>query len=89
MQWINCKLAGRRILIVDEVDDTRTTLGYAVTELQRDIDSQLAAMTEAERAVLPETKLAVFVVHNKLKPKACSLPASVAYFAGENIEDKV
>lgn len=37
-QWLdfstlgNRPLVGRKILIVDEVDDSRTTLGYACTE---------------------------------------------------------
>ena len=31
-------LVGKRILIVDEVDDTRTTLEYAVKELEKDVE---------------------------------------------------
>jgi hypoxanthine phosphoribosyltransferase len=60
-------LLGRRILVVDEVDDTRTTLVYTIAELQKDIIKQLAEIQdEQEREKLrAETKLAIFVVHNK------------------------
>jgi len=76
-------LLGRHILIVDEVDDTRTTLMYTVRELTTDIEKQLAQVEdEAEREKLrSETKLGIFVVHNKLKPKAGTLPSDVAYFS--------
>ncbi|KGB78152.2 hypothetical protein CNBG_4239 [Cryptococcus deuterogattii R265] len=82
-------LLGRRILIVDEVDDTRTTLMYLVKELQRDINKQLEDVKdEAERERLrAETKLGVFVVHNKLKPKAGTLPDDVAYFSAVDTPD--
>jgi hypoxanthine phosphoribosyltransferase len=63
-----------RVLVVDEVDDTRTTLQYCVEELMA---------TNSPAAV------AVAVVHNKLKPKKGRLPAHVQYFAGEDVEDKV
>jgi hypoxanthine phosphoribosyltransferase len=63
---------GKRVLIVDEVDDTRTTLQFAVEELIR-------CNGPAEVAVL--------VVHNKLKPKKGVLPDSVVYIAGEHVPD--
>ncbi|KAF9278479.1 hypoxanthine-guanine phosphoribosyltransferase, partial [Mortierella antarctica] len=42
-QWLNfdsseTSLIGRNILIVDEVDDTRRTLAYAVRELAKDLE---------------------------------------------------
>jgi len=44
-QWLDLSalgemgsLVGKRILIVDEVDDTRTTLEYAVKELEKDVE---------------------------------------------------
>ncbi|KAF8066385.1 h [Scenedesmus sp. PABB004] len=48
-QWLDPALAlqGQRVLIVDEVDDTRTTLAYAVAELQRDIAAERAAWLAA------------------------------------------
>jgi hypothetical protein len=98
--WLNAQLGdklthggllGRRILIVDEVDDTRTTLmcvgagfpldaasillgssadcllRYLIRELKNDIEQQLSDVAdEAERKRLRnETKLGIFVVHNK------------------------
>ena len=53
-----------------QVDDTRTTLQYAVEELRQ---------TNAPAAI------GVFVVHNKLKPKTGELPADVTYIAGEDV----
>ncbi|KAG8861446.1 hypoxanthine-guanine phosphoribosyltransferase [Tulasnella sp. 330] len=88
-QWLGPEsriLLGRRVLIIDEVDDSRSTLSYAVAELQRDVEEQLRALPEAEREA-KRTKFAVFVVHNKLKPKTAQLPADVPYFAGEEIQD--
>lgn len=64
---------GHRVLIVDEVDDTRATLEYCVKELQE---------TNAPAAT------AVVVVHNKLKNKKGTIPEGVEYFAGEDVEDK-
>ncbi|GJN92123.1 hypothetical protein Rhopal_005153-T1 [Rhodotorula paludigena] len=93
-QWLdfstlgNRPLIGRRILIVDEVDDSRTTLGYAVAELKKDIQAQFDKLPEDKKADFPETKLAIFVVHNKLKEKRATIPDDVAYFAGDDIEDK-
>ncbi|GAA5946404.1 hypothetical protein JCM3775_000115 [Rhodotorula graminis] len=93
-QWLdfstlgNRPLIGRRILIVDEVDDSRTTLGYAVAELKKDIQAQFDKLPEDKKADFPPTKLAIFVVHNKLKEKRATIPDDVAYFAGDDIEDK-
>ena len=73
------------VLSSDEVDDSRTTLGYAVSELKKDIAEQLAKLPEDKRASTPETKLAVFVVHNKLKEKRGTIPDDVQYFAGQDV----
>ncbi|POY70061.1 hypothetical protein BMF94_6948 [Rhodotorula taiwanensis] len=92
-QWLdfstlgNRPLIGRRILIVDEVDDSRTTLGYAVTELKKDIQAQFDKLSAEKKAELPETKLAIFVVHNKLKEKRAEIPEDVSYFSGADIPD--
>ncbi|TBU30649.1 PRTase-like protein [Dichomitus squalens] len=89
-QWLGPEsgelLLGRRALIVDEVDDSRKTLHYAITELQRDVERALEALPESERDA-KRTKFAVFVVHNKLKPKLAEIPAGIPYYAGEEIED--
>jgi len=52
-------LVGKRILIVDEVDDTRTTLEYAVKELEKDVEiarQKLGGNGE-------KTVFSVFVLH--------------------------
>jgi len=79
-------LLGKRALIVDEVDDSRKTLHYAISELKKDIEGELEKLPEAEREAA-RTKFAVFVVHNKLKPKLAQLPADIPYFAGADVED--
>lgn len=61
---------GKRVLIIDEVDDTRATLQYAVEELKR---------TNGPSAI------GVLVVHNKLKEKKGVLPDDVTYIAGEHV----
>lgn len=64
---------GNRVLVVDEVDDTRATLEHCVRELK-----------EGNGAAA----VAVVVVHNKLKPKKGKLPGDVTYFAGEDVADR-
>ena len=59
---------------------------YAITELQKDVEKELMALPEAEREA-QRTKFAVFVVHNKLKPKVKDLPADIPYYAGSEVED--
>ena len=51
-------LVGKNILIVDEVDDTRTTLEYAVRELQKDVEAARRSMGGGA-----ETRFSVFVLH--------------------------
>ncbi len=76
VQWIEeaeKKLAGKRILLVDEVDDSRTTLEYCIRELMRHKPAEIA----------------VAVLHNKLKAKEGAIPTEVRrYFAGRDIEDR-
>ncbi len=76
VQWIDevqQKLSGKRILLVDEVDDSRATLEYCLRELL------------ASRPL----EVAVMVLHNKRKPKRGSLPPEVRrYWAGEELEDR-
>lgn len=49
---------------------------YAISELQKDVERELAALPESERKA-QRTQFAVFVVHNKLKPKLGELPPDV------------
>jgi uncharacterized protein len=76
VQWIDeveQKLAGKKVLLVDEVDDSRTTLEYCLKEL----------LSHSPR------EIAVMVLHNKLKEKRGTLPAEIRlYFAGRDLADK-
>ena len=75
IQWIDeveQKLSGKRLLLVDEVDDSRVTLEYCLTELQ---------------SHHPE-EIAVAVVHNKRKEKRGVFPPGIVrYFAGAELDD--
>lgn len=75
IQWIEeveKKLTGRKILLVDEVDDTRTTLEYCLNELH----SHQPAET------------AVAVLHRKRKEKHGVIPDFVKrYFVGIDVDD--
>ncbi|KAI9318139.1 hypothetical protein BX666DRAFT_2026539 [Dichotomocladium elegans] len=94
-QWLNAadgkdgiSLLGRRILLVDEVDDTRQTLSFAVAELLKDIEAE-----EIRHGLAPgssDTHLGVFVLHNKIKPKKRELPKHVMknYFAAVEMPDR-
>lgn len=52
-------LVGKRVLIVDEVDDTRTTLEYAVRELQKDVEEARVRLGKEG----PKTEFSIFVLH--------------------------
>ncbi|CZR61212.1 probable xanthine phosphoribosyl transferase [Phialocephala subalpina] len=93
-QWLDLNslgdmenLVGKRILIVDEVDDTRTTLEYAVKELEKDVEiarQKLGGKGE-------KTVFSVFVLHNKDKSKKGSLPEDMLkdsrYLAARTVGD--
>lgn len=77
-QWFDtsyghgAKVKGGRVLIVDEIDDTRLTLNTCISKL---------------REANPEA-IAVAVLHNKQKSKKSDIPEDVLYIAGETIPDK-
>lgn len=73
-QWLSQNdIAGKKVLLVDEVDDTRLTLEYCLNELLQQ----------------HPTEIAVFVLHKKLKEKRGHIPASIKrFYVGETIEDK-
>lgn len=81
-------LIGKNILIVDEVDDTRTTLHYALKELYKDINQKAISLGKT----MDDTKFSIYVVHNKLKEKRAELDSNLMnggiYVAGQNVEDK-
>ncbi|CDK29197.1 unnamed protein product [Kuraishia capsulata CBS 1993] len=92
VQWIDylkskIDLVGKNVLIVDEVDDTRTTLHYAISELQKDADAQAAAQGKPPGS----TNFLVFVLHDKVKPKKAALPAKIMdtgkYLAARTVPD--
>ncbi|KAF2226225.1 hypoxanthine guanine phosphoribosyltransferase [Elsinoe ampelina] len=78
-QWLDlsslemANLIGKNVLIVDEVDDTRTTLEYAVKELQKDVEEATRKLGRSGE----ETKFSIFVLHNKDKPKKGHLPEEI------------
>ena len=65
-------LVGKNVLIVDEVDDTRTTLEYAVRELQKDVEEARKRHGVDEQQ--GKTTFSIFVLHNKEKEKRGRLP---------------
>jgi hypoxanthine phosphoribosyltransferase len=75
VQWIDeveRKLRGRKVLLIDEVDDSRTTLAYCLRELLRHEPEEIA----------------VAVLHCKDKEKRDQIPPQVTrYWAGEHLED--
>lgn len=87
-QWLDFSsldplmFVGKKLLIVDEVDDTRTTLHYAYRELEQDLRER-----EGEEGGL---SLGIFVLHNKDKPKKAELPQNVIenrYWAALTLKD--
>jgi uncharacterized protein len=75
IQWIDeveKKITGKRVLLVDEVDDSRITLEYCLRELLRHDPEEIA----------------VAVLHNKLKEKKGQYPSKISrIFFGEELED--
>jgi len=78
IQWfdegseVGSQVRGKRVLVVDEVDDSRTTLQFCLEELIK---------TNAPGA------MAVCVVHNKLKQKKGVIPEGVEYIAADDVPD--
>ncbi|KAL8652801.1 MAG: hypothetical protein Q9210_002475 [Variospora velana] len=91
-QWLDLSslemtnLVGKNILIVDEVDDTRTTLEYAVRELQKDVETAAQKLGSSEK-----TQFSIFVLHNKDKTKKGHLPQNMMdeerYLAARTVSD--
>ena len=76
IQWIDeveKKLTGKKVLLIDEVDDTRATLSYCVSELLRHDPEEIA----------------VLVIHNKRKKKDAEFPAAIQrYFPAIEVDDR-
>ncbi len=79
-------MIGKNVLIVDEVDDTRTTLEYAVKELEKDVETARKQQGRTEA-----TKFSIFVLHNKDKDKKGHLPEEMVndnrYLAAVTVPD--
>lgn len=75
VQWIDeveRKLQGKKVLLIDEVDDTRTTLAYCLNELLGQGPAEIG----------------VAVLHCKDKPKAASFPPQLThYWVGQHLHD--
>lgn len=74
IQWLNPipeRIAGKNILVVDEVDDSRITAEFVLKELQKEGFGEIGFA----------------VIHNKIKAKRGSIPDNVHYFAGVEVED--
>lgn len=75
IQWIDeveRKIKGKKVLLVDEIDDSRMTLAYCLRELLTHRPAEIA----------------VAVLHCKDKEKKDSLPPEVTrYWAGEHLPD--
>ena len=92
-QWLDLSslemagLVGKNVLIVDEVDDTRTTLEYAVRELEKDVAEAGQRLGRAA----DKTNFSIFVLHNKDKPKKGQLPKEMLdegrYLAARTVPD--
>src|SRR5258705_203984 len=53
---------------------------YALSELRKDVETELLLYPKSERESLRSaTKFAIFVVHNKKKPKLAELPHDTPY----------
>ncbi|KAF4306322.1 putative xanthine phosphoribosyltransferase 1 protein [Botryosphaeria dothidea] len=93
-QWLDlsslemANLIGKNVLIVDEVDDTRTTLEYAVRELEKDVETATQKLGRTSE----KTTFSIFVLHNKDKQKKGTLPKDLTdggkYIAAQTVGDE-
>jgi len=76
IQWLDQKnielIKDKRILIVDEVDDSRITLSFVVNKI-------------LEHGV---SSIATFVIHNKITNKEGILPENVKHYRCQDINDR-
>jgi uncharacterized protein len=75
-QWLDQpekQIQGKKVLLVDEVDDTRSTIGFCLDELKKHAPAEIALL----------------VIHNKEKVKRHEVPEWINhYFIGENFQDQ-
>jgi hypoxanthine phosphoribosyltransferase len=72
IQWLDMDLNNKKILIVDEIDDTRHTLKYCVDQLKQKNNAN---------------KIGIFVIHNKIKDKVWDINENIFYHPAITIED--
>jgi uncharacterized protein len=73
-QWLdNIDITNKKVLLVDEIDDSRSTLEFCLREL----------------LARNPTEIGVFVLHNKQKPKRGNFPQQIKHiFVGEDVPNK-
>lgn len=73
-QWLDgIDITGKKVLLVDEVDDSRSTLEFCLRELLTHNPAEIG----------------VFVLHNKQKTKRGHFPPQIKHiFVGEQLSDK-
>jgi hypothetical protein len=75
-QWFDAlayeDIWGKRILIVDDLNDSGSTLEFCIQNL--------------EESCQP-SKIGVAVLHHKMKDKEREIPTNVEYFYGQEVED--
>ena len=73
VQWLSTNFKNKNVLIVDEINDTGTTLDFCINKLQR--ENEL-------------TNFSVFAIHDKNKIKNKEIKDYKHYFVGEKISDQ-
>ena len=64
-----------RCIVIYCLVRSRLRYSYAISELKKDVEAELLSYPDEVRESLrAATHFAVFVVHNKLKPKLVDLP---------------
>ena len=70
LQWIDNNFENQKVLIVDEIDDTGSTLTYTVDRLRKDNNAN---------------DLSVFVIHNRIGEKCDNYITGIPYYQCEKI----
>ena len=73
VQWCKQDFTNKKILLVDEVDDTRKTLDFCTKKLKKDNNPK---------------SIAVCVIHNKKKEKIGKFHNDIKYFSALEVGDE-
>lgn len=73
-QWLEgVNIKNKKILVVDDIDDTRATLQFCLEEIQKENPAEIG----------------LFILHNKLREKEGKYPEHIKkIFIGENLNDE-